>query len=84
MPGGLDWHAAMQWLEELVLRGHRIVGVDLCEVAPGPADPEGAGWDAVVGARLLYRLIGAATSSRVTGLLPRAQPRVKFQRLQAT
>ena len=65
VPGGLDWHAAMQWLEELVLRGHRIVGVDLCEVAPGPAaDPEGAGWDAVVGARLLYRLIGAAMSSR--------------------
>ena len=65
VPGGLDWHAAMQWLEELVLRGHRIVGIDLCEVAPGPAaDPEGAGWDAVVGARLLYRLIGAAMSSR--------------------
>ena len=65
VPGGLDWHAAMQWLEELVLRGHRVVGVDLCEVAPGPAaDPEGAGWDAVVGARLLYRLIGAAMSSR--------------------
>ena len=65
VPGGLDWHAAMQWLEELVLRGHRVVGIDLCEVAPGPdADPEGAGWDAVVGARLLYRLIGAAMSSR--------------------
>ena len=65
VPGGLDWHAAMQWLEELVLRGHRVVGIDLCEVAPGPdAGPEGAGWDAVVGARLLYRLIGAAMSSR--------------------
>lgn len=66
VPGGLDWHQTMQWLEELVLRGHRIVGVDLCEVAPpeGARDPEGASWDAVVGARLLYRLIGAAMSSR--------------------
>jgi agmatinase len=66
VPGGLDWHQTMQWLEELVLRGHRIVGVDLCEVAPpeGGGDPEGASWDAVVGARLLYRLIGAAMSSR--------------------
>jgi agmatinase len=66
VPGGLDWHQTMQWLEELVLRGHRIVGVDLCEVAPpeGAGDPEGASWDAVVGARLLYRLIGAAMSSR--------------------
>jgi agmatinase len=66
VPGGLDWHQTMQWLEELVLRGHRIVGVDLCEVAPpeGRGDPEGASWDAVVGARLLYRLIGAAMSSR--------------------
>lgn len=65
VPGGLDWHGTMQWIEELVLRGHRVVGLDLCEVAPGPEpDPEGAGWDAVVGARLLYRLIGAAIASR--------------------
>ncbi|MEE8467938.1 MAG: hypothetical protein V3T22_05755, partial [Planctomycetota bacterium] len=62
----------------LVASGRRVVGLDLCEVSPGPrgfesvspgvgdhgGDPEGLGWDAVVGARLLYRLIGAALVSR--------------------
>ena len=73
VPGGLSWHEAMLWLEELVASGRRIVGLDLCEVSPGPqgfarpgpaGDPQGLGWDAVVGARLLYRLIGAALVSR--------------------
>lgn len=54
----------MLWLEELARSGRRVVGVDLCEVSPGPAgDPEGLGWDAAVGARLLYRLIGYALRS---------------------
>ena len=65
VPGGLDWHSAMAWLEKLVQSGRRIVGLDLCEVAPGPnPDPNGTSWDAVVGARLLYRLIGAARESQ--------------------
>ena len=65
MPGGFDWHETMLWLEELVASGKRIVGVDLCEVSPGPGgDPAGEGWDAVVGSRLLYRLIGAALATR--------------------
>ncbi len=41
--------------------GRRIVGFDLCEVAPGP---DGDDWDANVGARLLYKLIGYALLSR--------------------
>jgi len=66
VPGGLGWHEAMLWLEALAASGRRVVGLDLCEVAPGPGgDPEGVGWDAIVGARLLYRLIGAALATRV-------------------
>ena len=64
VPGGLRWDEAMLWLEELARSGRRIVGLDLCEVSPGPeGDPEGRGWDAAVGARLLYRLIGYALLS---------------------
>jgi agmatinase len=33
--------------------GRRIVGFDLCEVAPGDGPDE---WDANVGARLLYKM----------------------------
>ena len=70
VPGGFAWHEAMLWLEELSRCGSRVVGVDLCEVSPGPGgDPEGVGWDAAVGARLLYRLIGTAL---VAGGLPGA------------
>lgn len=65
VPGGLDWHEAMLWLEELAASGRRVVGLDLCEVCPGPGgDPRGEGWDAIVGARLLYRLIGFALRTR--------------------
>ncbi len=68
VPGGLTWAEAMLWLEELVLSGRRIVGVDLNEVAPAPSGGRGtelgAGWDENVGARLLYRLIGFALRSR--------------------
>jgi agmatinase len=39
----------------VVRSGRRIVGFDLVEVAP---DPDGSEWDANVGARLLYKLIG--------------------------
>ena len=65
VPGGLDWHGAMLWLTELVDSGREVIGFDLCEVAPGPdPDPTGSSWDAVVGARLLYRLAGAALRSK--------------------
>jgi agmatinase len=42
-------------IRKVVERGHRIVGFDLNEVAPGP---DGDEWDANVGARLLYKMIG--------------------------
>jgi len=65
VPGGLAWDEAMLVLRVLARSGRRIVGVDLNEVSPGPAgDPEGAAWDSMVGARLLYRLIGYAVSTR--------------------
>ncbi len=70
VPGGLSWHDAMAFLVELAKSGRRIVGLDLVEVSPGePAETEdGLGehdsWDANVGARLLYRLIGCALATR--------------------
>jgi len=63
VPGGLSWSEAMLWLEELVLSGRTIVGLDLNEVAPEAGQESGAGWDENVGARLLYRLIGFALRS---------------------
>jgi len=66
VPGGLDWHDAMLVLTELARSERRIVGADLCEVSPGDDWNEARGdrWDAIVGARLLYRLIGAALATR--------------------
>jgi len=65
VPGGFDWHEIMLWLEELVRSGRRVVGCDLCEVSPGAdGDPDGEGWDAIVGSRLLYRMIGASLATR--------------------
>jgi agmatinase len=58
VPGGLRWHQALGLLYALVRSGRRIVGFDLNEVAPSP-DPQDE-WDANVGARLLYKLIGFA------------------------
>lgn len=58
VPGGLQFGEAVHLLETLVRSGRRIVGFDLCEVAPGADE-----WDANVGARLLYKLCGAAIGS---------------------
>jgi agmatinase len=48
-------------LRVVVETGRRIVGLDLCEVAP---DPGGSEWDGNVGARVLYKQIGYALLSR--------------------
>ncbi len=65
VPGGLLWEEAMALLLELQRLGKRVVGFDLCEVSPGAkGDPSGSGWDAIVGARLLYRLCGLALATR--------------------
>ena len=52
VPGGLSFRQADYLLHRLATSGKRIVGFDLCEVAPGKNDE----WDANVGGRLLYKL----------------------------
>lgn len=64
VPGGLSWADVMLWLEELSRAGKRVVGLDLNEVNPGPAGDDEDSWDAMVGARLLYRMIGVALMTR--------------------
>jgi agmatinase len=51
VPGNLTPDMIFYLLRMVVESGRRIIGADLCEVAPG--DDE---WDASVGARILYRL----------------------------
>lgn len=55
VPGGLGFDDACLLVEAVVESGRRIVGFDLCEVAPGPGPST---WDGDVGARLLYKLCG--------------------------
>ncbi|MCC6556053.1 MAG: agmatinase family protein [Polyangiaceae bacterium] len=61
VPGGLTFAQAVTLLARVKKSGRRIVGFDLNEVAPGP---EGDEWDGNVGARILYKLIGFALTSR--------------------
>ena len=61
VPGGLSFEEAAYLLEALAASGRRIIGFDLCEVAPGP---DGDEWDANVGARILYKLCGSLLRSR--------------------
>ncbi|MCF0165378.1 MAG: agmatinase family protein [Bacteroidales bacterium] len=51
VPGGLFFRQADYLLKMIAFSGKKIIGFDLCEVAPG--DDE---WDANVGARLLYKM----------------------------
>ncbi|HEX9162107.1 MAG TPA: agmatinase [Thermoanaerobaculia bacterium] len=55
VPGGLSWNEAIGLLRAIKRSGKTIVGLDLCEVSPGETE-----WDANVGARLLYKMIGFA------------------------
>ncbi|MGB7620848.1 MAG: agmatinase family protein [Terriglobia bacterium] len=55
VPGGLTFEEAVYAIAAVAKSGRCIVGFDLTEVAPGP---EGGEWDANVGARLLYKMIG--------------------------
>jgi agmatinase len=59
VPGGLSWNEALGLLRAIKRSGKRIVGLDLCEVSPGETE-----WDANVGARLLYKMIGFALLTR--------------------
>lgn len=62
VPGGLSFHQASGLLLALARSGRTIVGADLCEVSPGRSAADGE-WDANVGARVLYKLIGAIVLS---------------------
>ncbi|TXC76243.1 agmatinase family protein [Luteibaculum oceani] len=52
VPGGLTFNQVLYLLYYIVESGKKIVGFDLCEVAP----EENGEWNANVGARILYRL----------------------------
>ena len=64
VPGGLSFMDASALIEAVVASGREIVGFDLNEVAPGP---DGDEWDANVGARMLYRMLGLGLRSRGFG-----------------
>lgn len=55
VPGGLSFMQAAYLLRR-VGAGRRIIGFDLCEVCPRHDDE----WDAIAGARMLYKLCGSA------------------------
>jgi len=51
VPGGLEYDQVIYLFKALVRSGRKIIGFDLNEVSPGQD-----GWDANVGARILYQL----------------------------
>ncbi len=71
VPGGLSFQQLQHLLDILVISGRRIVGFDLTEVAPA-ADGRDE-WDANVGARVLYKLIGWTRLSQNGGAAERAR-----------
>ena len=54
VPGGLSFEEAIYLIKTVVVSGRKIIGCDLCEVAPDK--DEKTEWDANVGARILYHL----------------------------
>lgn len=72
VPGGLSWNEAIALLRAIHRSGRTIVGLDLCEVSPGETE-----WDANVGARLLYKMIGFAllTQQEKSGSAPARNPK---------
>jgi agmatinase len=64
VPGGLSFAEVSALLRAVVTSGRQILGFDLSEVAPD--GPGGSEWDANVGARVLYKLIGFALLSRAS------------------
>lgn len=58
VPGGLEYEQAVYLINALVDSGRTIIGFDLVEVAPGADE-----WDAIVGARMLYKMCNLALKS---------------------
>ncbi|MCB0390025.1 MAG: agmatinase family protein [Bdellovibrionales bacterium] len=56
VPGGLSFSQAEHLLRVFKGSGKKIIGFDLCEVAPDPSGKDE--WDGNVGARVLYKLCG--------------------------
>lgn len=54
VPGGLEFEQVFFLIDQMIANGKKIIGFDLSEVAPGLG--HNGEWDAVVGARALYRL----------------------------
>lgn len=66
VPGGLSMNEFFELLRALGRAGRRVVGGDLNEVAPDPREPRSrweGDWNANVGARVLYKIIGACAVS---------------------
>jgi agmatinase len=62
VPGGASFNQAAWLLRSVVDSGRRIVGFDVCEVAPNPA----SAIDAIVGARMLFKLCGQTLREKST------------------
>jgi agmatinase len=58
VPGGASFDQAAWLLKAVIDGGRKVVGFDLCEVAPNPA--QSSAIDAIVGARMLFKLCGQA------------------------
>lgn len=58
VPGGLEFEQSLYLVREVVRSGRTIIGFDINEVAPGEDE-----FDAIVGARLLYRIANLAALS---------------------
>lgn len=59
VPGGLSFNEAVWLLDHIAASGRRIAGFDLCEVASSP----NSSIDAIVGARMLFKLCGITLKS---------------------
>ena len=62
VPGGLSFSQMESLLHTLSKSGKKVVGFDLCEVAP-ESEYDFEGWDANVGARVLFKLSGCLLKS---------------------
>lgn len=60
VPGGFQWEEVLMLLETVVDSGREIIGFDLVEVS-GMAENE---WDAIVGARMLFKLCNLTMASQ--------------------
>jgi agmatinase len=65
VPGGLNFAQMEALLHEVSQSGKQVVGFDLCEVAP-ESEYNLDGWDANVGARVLFKLAGLLLNNQAS------------------